>query len=277
MAGSGGIEESTLDVDGVRTFVRRVGGTGVPTVFVHGHPTHSEDWVRFLERIDGPAVALDLPGWGRSQRPPDFDYSMHGLAAFFGRFLDRAEIGPYRLVLHDWGGLALIAAQAEPSHVRRLVVINAVPLSADYRWHWVARLWRRRGVGELINLTSTRPAANLLLRQSSGDRRPMPQGFVDSIWRYRQRGTGRPALALYRSADPGRLAQAGEGLGEMNCPALVVWGQRDPYLGPEEGRAYARRLANAELLEVAEAGHWPWIDRPEVVDQVTAFLARDAG
>lgn len=272
MAGSGRIEETTLDVDGVATFVRRVGGEGTPTVFVHGHPTHSEDWVAFLERVSGPAIALDLPGWGRSQRPRDFGYSMQGLAAFFARFLERAAIEDHRLVVHDWGALALIDAQREPARVRRLVVINAVPLSAAYRWHWVARLWRRRGLGELVNLTSTRPAAELLLRQASGDRGPMPHEFVDSIWRYRQRGTGHQALQLYRSADPQQLAAAGQGLAQVSCPALVVWGQRDPYLGPEQGRAYARALPGAELLEIERGGHWPWIDRPEVVGRVTGFL-----
>lgn len=127
-------------------------------------------------------------------------------------------------------------------------------------------------MGELINLTASRSAAGLLLRQASGDRGPMPRDFVDAMWRYRQRGLGRSLLDLYRSADPERLAEAGKGLGELTCPALVVWGQRDPYLGPELGRAYASQLPNAELLEVEGAGHWPWIDRSELVDQVVDFL-----
>ena len=63
------IETGTVMVDGVSTFFRRVQGDGPPTVFVHGVPTHSEDWQPFLERITGPALAFDLPGFGRSARP----------------------------------------------------------------------------------------------------------------------------------------------------------------------------------------------------------------
>jgi pimeloyl-ACP methyl ester carboxylesterase len=266
------IEERMIEVGGVEVFVRQVAGVGVPTVFVHGHPTHSEDWVAFLERVRGPALAFDLPGWGRSARPTDFDYTMDGLAAFCGRFLDRAGIADYRLAVHDWGSVALIAAQAHPGRLRRLVVINAVPLFEPFRWHWVARLWRRRGLGELTYLTQTRPAAALLLRQASGDRRPMPRELVDSIWRHRQRGTGRPIMQLYRSADAERLAEAGEGLGGVNCPALVVWGQRDPYLGPELGRGYAERLPHAQLRDVTRGGHWPWLDDPSIIDRVVDFL-----
>jgi pimeloyl-ACP methyl ester carboxylesterase len=60
------IETGTVMVDGVSTFFRRVKGDGPPAVFVHGNPSHSEDWQPFLERIGGPALAFDLPGWGRS-------------------------------------------------------------------------------------------------------------------------------------------------------------------------------------------------------------------
>jgi pimeloyl-ACP methyl ester carboxylesterase len=63
-------------------FVREVTGEGWPAVFSHGHPTHSGDSLPFLERMDGPAIALDLPGWGRSHRPSTrrFDYSFDCLA-----------------------------------------------------------------------------------------------------------------------------------------------------------------------------------------------------
>jgi pimeloyl-ACP methyl ester carboxylesterase len=269
------IEEATVTVDGVRVFCRRTPGDGIPAVFVHGNPTHSEDWVPFMERISGPSIAPDLPGWGRSERPRDFDYSMHGLARFLDRCLDELAVGTYRLVVHDWGSLALIGAQREPDRVRRLVVMNAVPLLPGYTWHPIARLWRRRGVGELVNLTGTRAGAALLLRQATADRGPMPDEFVDSLWRYRQRGTGRPTLRLYRSADPALLEAAGSRLGELACPALVVWGARDPYLPSRLGRLYAQRLPNAELVELPDAGHWPWIDRPDLVDRVVGFL--DAG
>src|SRR5262249_17187893 len=78
------METGTVVVGGVSTYFRRLGGDGPPAVFVHGNPTHSEDWMPFLERIRGPALALDLPGWGRSDHPPadEFDYSMGGLARF---------------------------------------------------------------------------------------------------------------------------------------------------------------------------------------------------
>ncbi|HEX2129753.1 MAG TPA: alpha/beta hydrolase [Solirubrobacterales bacterium] len=274
---AGPISETTIDVDGVEVFVRRTGGTGAPTVFAHGNPTHSGQWVPFLERVERPGIAIDMPGFGRSARPSPrrFDYSMHGQARFFGRALNRLGVERYALVVQDWGGLALIDAIGHPGRVDRLVLIDAVPLLPGYRWHWIARyFWRVPGLGEFFNLATTKPALRLISRQSNARPGPVPEEFIDMVWEpwRRRRSAWRPMLRLYRSADPEALAAAGAGLGDLDCPALVVWGAHDPYIPVRFGRMYAERLPNAELVELSDAGHWPWIDRPDVIDRVARFV-----
>lgn len=265
------VEERTLTVEGVRVFYRQVGGEAIPTVYIHGNPTHSQDWLPFI-RSGGPAFALDLPGWGRSDRPQGFDYTMHGLSGFLDRCLGQLGIGEHNLVAHDWGALALIGAQARPERVRRLVLINAVPLLPGYRWHWIARIWRRRGLGEAFSAATTKAGLALLLRQARADRRPMPPEFVEMIWRHWDRGTRAAILQLYRDADPPRLAAAGARLGSLDCPSLVLWGERDVYLPTRFARLYAQALPASELDTRPRAGHWPWIEDPSVIERVLAFL-----
>lgn len=270
------IEAGELTLDGVRVFYRRVAGEGTPTVYCHGNPTHGEDWLPFMER-GGASIAIDMPGWGRSARPsPDrFDYTMYGLSAFLERCLDELGVGARNLVVHDWGGLALIGAQRRPELIEKLVVINAVPLLAGYRWHWIARYaWRRRGIGEVFNRLTSRAGIDLLMRQARGDRSRMPAEFVDMVWDHWDAGTGDAVLALYRHADPARLAEAGRDLARLSCPALVLWGERDVYLPISFADSYARALSGATEIElVPGAGHWPWIDDPAVVGRVLEFLA----
>jgi pimeloyl-ACP methyl ester carboxylesterase len=270
------ITEGRIDVDGVAVFVREVGGDGPPVVFAHGNPTSSTDWVPFLERIEGPAIAFDMPGWGRSESPAtgEFDYSMHGLTRFYGRCLDALEVDRYALVAHDWGVVGLLDAIEHPERLERLVSFNVVPPLPGYRWHWIARYaWRRRGVGELFNLGATRAGAQMVLRQATPKRGSMPDAFIDQVLEDQGPGTWPQMLELYRSADPDVLAAAGYGLGRIRCPALVLWPLQDRYLPPEFGRRLAARLPESELVEVDGAGHWPWIDRPELVDRALAFLA----
>ncbi len=268
------IETGTVDVGGIETFYRRIPGEGPPAVFVHGVPVHSGDWMPILDAMEGPAIAVDLPGFGRSGRPsPErFDYTFRAYGEFFWDFLEAMEIGEYSLCIHDWGGVALIAAQRDPSRVRRLVVTNTVPFLPGYRWHRTARIWRTRGLGELANRLWTRRLADFSLRESRGDRSPHSPEFVDMIFETLDRGTFDAILRLYRSADPDELERAGTGLGSISCPTLVIWAGRDPYIGPRFGRDYAGALPNAELVELPEAGHWMWRDDPSVIPRIAGFL-----
>jgi pimeloyl-ACP methyl ester carboxylesterase len=263
-----------LELGGLRTAVRRSAGPGTPTLFVHGNPSFSFDWLPFAERLAGPAITIDLPGFGDAERPaPErFDCTMGAYADWIGTAIDELGLDRFKLVVHDWGGIALQPASERADRVERLVVINAVPLLAGYRWHWVARRWRTPRVGEFLNRTTTKASFRMLLRFARPGFRAMPDEWLEQTWSHFDAGTRDAVLALYRSADPRPLIEAGAKLGELSCPSLVVWGGKDPYIGSDWGRAYARALPGSELEEEPAAGHWPWIDRPELVDRVAAFL-----
>ncbi len=252
-------------------FWRSAPANSVPTLFLHGVPTCSDDWLPFLELIGG--VAPDLPGFGRSGKRGDGDYTMEGYDRFIEAFLDLAEIeGPVNLVVHDWGGVGLLWAQRFPERVHRLVIMNTVPLGQTYRWHWIARMWRRRIIGELFMGSTSRWALRKLLKPATTLPEGMPDHFLDSILDHLDQGTQRAILRLYRTSPSDKLLVAGTRLDEISAPALVVWGGHDPYIAAEHGRQYADMLPRATLRPVPQAGHWPWIDDPTLIEEVCAFL-----
>ena len=69
------------------------------------------------------------------------------------------------------------------------------------------------------------------------------------------------------------LARAGERLGEIRAPALVLWPEDDPYLAAEFGQAHADALGGETTLEMVHGGHWPWLRNPELIDR-TAELPK---
>jgi pimeloyl-ACP methyl ester carboxylesterase len=232
-----------------------------PVLYLHGVPTSSADWEPFLQRTGG--LAPDLPGFGRSGKRGDGDYTMEGYDAFLERFLEHAGAQRVRLVVHDWGAVGLLWAQRFPERVERLVVINAVPLLPGYRWHRVARAWRTAGAGELLMGFSSRWTMGRFL----------PGALRDDTFAHFDQGTQRAILRLYRSSPPERLAAAGAALRRVSAPALVLWGDRDPYIPARFADAYAAALGGpAEVVHLAAAGHWPWCDAPDVVARVAAFL-----
>jgi pimeloyl-ACP methyl ester carboxylesterase len=262
------VAEKRTQVAGLETHWRRAGDA--PILYVHGVPTASWDWLPFLERTGG--VAPDLPGFGESAKPGDFDYSIDGYDRFLEAFADSAGLDRLSLVVHDWGGVGLAFAQRFPERIERLVMFTCVPFLPGYRWHWVARTWRRRGLGELFMGTSTKWGFKQISKQSNARPGPLPDEFLDRVWRHYDHGTQRAILRLYRSADADVLARHGARLGELRCPTLILWPTKDPYIGPEFGQRYADALGGDVELEMVEAGHWMWLDRPELVERVAGFL-----
>lgn len=265
--------ERREEMDGQPLFWREAASEGTPALYLHGVPTSSDDWVHFLAA--GGGLAPDLPGFGRTTKRADNDFTMHGLAAWLERFLAVRELERVRLVVHDWGAIGLLWAMREPERVERLVVMNAVPFLPGYRWHRWARMWRTRVVGELAVGSMVRPVLKVASRAATPRRGPMPQRFLDEVDAHFDQGTQRAILQLYRGAPPDELARAGEGLGRIACPALVLWGRADPYVPERFAHGYAAALGDATLELLDDAGHWPWVDRPEVVQRVVDFLGGD--
>lgn len=120
--------------------------------------------------------------------------------------------------------------------------------------------------------TTNRFTLSLISRESNVTPGPMPREWIQSVLAHMDQGTQRAILRLYRSSPSDVLAAAGERLGQIEAPVLVVWGMRDPYIPSEFGARYAAAFPNAELLELPDAGHWPWLDRPDAVQRVADFL-----
>lgn len=272
------VTERQAEVSGVPVLWREAAplgaATAAPVLYLHGNPTDGDDFLPFLARTGG--IAPDLPGFGRSGKSSTFRYSIDGYADFLEAFVDHLGLERFSLVVHDWGGVGLALAQRRPEAIERLVVCNCVPFLPGYRWHRWARLWRRRVVGELTMGFTTRFALRRVLREAFVTRGPGVDALADRAWSHFDHGTQRAALRLYRSAPPEVLEAAGRRLGEITAPALVLWGEEDPYIAADFAHAYAEALGGGARVEVAsEAGHWPWLDRPQLVEEIASFLLED--
>jgi pimeloyl-ACP methyl ester carboxylesterase len=269
------VSDRNGELDGLPIFWRAapasapLAGAAVP-LYLHGVPNNSDDWLPFLERSGG--LAPDLPGFGRSGKPGSLSYTIGEYDAFIERFLDQLGVERVSLVMHDWGALGLAFAQRVPERVERIALIDAVPFLPGYRWHRTARIWRTPVLGELAMGTTSRFVLRQLSREGNATPGPMPDEWIDSVLDHFDQGTQRAILRLYRSSPPEVLAAAGEGLARLHVPALVVWGMKDPYVPGRFGREYARALPDAELVELPDAGHWPWLDRPDSLDLVVEFV-----
>ncbi len=265
------VTDETIELGGQPVFMRRAdAGSDVPILYLHGLPTSSYDWLGPLAL--GGGIAVDLPGFGRSGKRGDLDYTLAGHVAFVQRLLDELGIGRVRLCMHDWGAaVGLTWATAQPERVERLVVVNGTPLLQGFRWRGWARAVRSIA-GPVAVGSAVKPVVRGLSRRASAARKPLPPDFVDDVVERFDVGTQRALLRLLRSADPAVLAAAGAGLGRIGVPALVLWGARDPWIDARFGAGYAATLGDATLETIADAGHWPWLEQPALGARMIRYL-----
>jgi pimeloyl-ACP methyl ester carboxylesterase len=239
-----GVDEHTIEVAGEPVFYRRAPTDGATALFLHSVPTSADDWSEALAVIGG--VAVDLPGFGRSGKGGQLDYSVSGYVDFLERFLDALAIERVVIVGHGWGAaFGLLLALRRPDRVSGLALIDAVPLLEGFDW----------------------PAGS-----ASPD--AWPDARVAAVWEQFDQGTQRAILRLHRSVNVADLELLGRDLGQLRQPALFLWGESDPWLKPAFADVYGARLAQATVQHVAGAGHWPWLDQPEVLQRLAAFVHR---
>lgn len=253
-----------VTVQGVEVFVRER-GAGEPVLFLHGNPDSADVWdpVIASSKKRFRCIAIDLPGFGRSAAPDDFDCSFGNLGRFVDEVVGALGIDrPLNVVAHDFGGaFAMAWAALFPDKVRRQVVINHPFFVGDYRWHAWARIWRTPALGELSTLfmgwwplywasvrAGSRKLSTARIRQSHGHLNPAMKRMI---------------LRLYRAADPAAFREWELRMlaAARQIPTLVLWGEHDPYIPAW----VAGRFGTDRVRRYEDSGHWLPAELPEEV------------
>ena len=264
------VQAQTIELDEQPVFLLRAGGDDVPVLYLHGVPTSADDWTPFLQH--GGGIAVDLPGFGRSGKRGDGDFTVEGWARWIPRFLDALGVERVHVGAHDWGAAGLLWAAREPHRVVRAAVLNPAPLVGGLPLPRLARALALPGVGELaVGFATPRVLRRVLRRGIAQDARP-ERAWFDAVGERFDQGSQRALLRLVRAAAPAARDAMGRELRALEIPALVAWGMRGPWLHPVVGRAWAAVLPQSELVEVPEGGHWPWLEEPSLAGRVHEFL-----
>lgn len=131
-------ESHYLIVDGVRIhYVDQ--GEGDPVLMVHGQPTWSYLWRNIIPAIaeNHRAIAIDLMGFGLSDKPAHRQYSFAEHSAVLRGFIEALELKTLTLVLHDWGGpIGLDYAMYHQENINKLVLLNTFA-TVDFKLAWI--------------------------------------------------------------------------------------------------------------------------------------------
>jgi pimeloyl-ACP methyl ester carboxylesterase len=272
---------------GVRLHVRVTPGPdGVPTaVYVHGLGGSATNWTDLADQLSGfaPGLSLDLPGFGRSEPPRVFDYSIPAHADAVARFVRGLGVGPVHLFGNSMGGaISMYVAADHPDLVRTLTLVSpAVPdlrpftsrmsdprLAVAYL-PLVGATVRRRMASEPADTRVMR-----LLRLCFAEPDRIPRSRRDEAGRElaeRERlAWANPALArstvgLFRSWMAPRSKSMWALAPRIKAPTLVVWGADDKLVTVRKAPRTARLIPRARLLVLPRTGHVAQMERPGTV------------
>ncbi|HEY4238762.1 MAG TPA: alpha/beta fold hydrolase [Kofleriaceae bacterium] len=273
------LEQGEVVVDELRIHYAACGPKGGhPVLLVHGWPTSSRLWREVMPALGeagARAIAIDLPGFGGSSKPPGASYSFRFYDRAIDGFLTALGVETLDLVVHDLGGpLGLHWAALHPARVRRLGLLNTI-VYPQLSWAVVAFVAASKLPGVKQWLTSPRGLAWAM--QFGVARKLAP----DEIAAYQAPFAEHDARVALRKAAGGNLHRDGmreieRYIQQLTIPVRVIYGDRDPIL-PEVGKTFARvkrDVPHAEVTVLAGAKHFVQEDRPrEVAELLAQFLS----
>jgi haloalkane dehalogenase len=256
-------------------------GSGPAILFVHGTPTWSFEWRHLISALSAThrCVAVDHLGFGLSARPAGAAYTPEAHAERLRELVEKLGLERFTLVVHDFGGpIGLPLALDGAGRVERLVVLNS--------WMWSfaddAQMTKRArmvagGVGRFL-YRRLNASLRLITPSAYGDRRKLTKAIHAQYLNVFPDADGRErvlyalALALTRSeAHYDGLWQRRAALAPI--PSLVVWGMKDSAFRPPQLAKWREALPHAQIVELADAGHWPHEEDPEaVLRELRAFV-----
>jgi pimeloyl-ACP methyl ester carboxylesterase len=245
-------------------------GEGPPLIFVHGL---SGSWPNWLEQLPAFAathrvITLDLPGFGHSPMPRE-RISISGYARVLDRLMDTLGIDAAAVVGNSMGGfVGAELAIAFPQRVERLVLISAAGISTyDHRGAVRTVPVLRRAERILTAYT-----AWMASKSDTVARRPRlrdatlnlvtshPSRLPAALAAEQLRGSGKPGFiqALEANLD----YDFRERLGEIACPTLIVWGEKDRVITARDAAVFEQLIPGSRVVVYADTGHLAMIERP---------------
>jgi epoxide hydrolase 4 len=248
-------------------------GTGPLILFLHGFPEFWYAWRNQLTDFgkDHHAVALDMRGFNLSDKPSDVaQYRLNVLVEDIRAFADHLSPSKkFVLVGHDWGGFVAWAfAIAHPQALEELVIINAPHPAvfarlltsdpAQQKASQYMEMFRSNQAEHILSANNFDVLANKVMAFGSKNGL-LPEDKPEYIKAWSQPGALTGGLNYYRANRLSTSPLAGPANASsftVNVPTLVIWGEKDPAMVPQNLDGLAEFVPKLTIKRIPEASHW---------------------
>ncbi|MGI8668807.1 MAG: alpha/beta fold hydrolase [Aridibacter sp.] len=273
-----------VEVDGVTIHYQEFGNATNPKmVLIHGYTASTYVWHTVAPQLADAGfhvISVDLVGFGYSDKPSWFDYSIASQARIILRFINCLGIGKATFVGSSYGGAVTSWFTLDnPERVEKLVLVGAV-CNNEPKFSPIFRVVGMRGIGETVSpflIDSKR----FLRHRMKGtldktNHHLITEDRVESILRPLKAADAHYSLLMTaRNWEADRIEEDAH---LIEQPTLLIWGERDNVIPLKNGEKLYDRILNSRLVILKNCGHVPPEEKPELfVDLVTEFCKDKRG
>jgi pimeloyl-ACP methyl ester carboxylesterase len=249
----------SVSVDGAEVAYAQQGRVALPPlVMLHGWAASHKFWKYSFSAFSPRwrVIAPDLVGFGISEKP-DRDYTIEGLTAWFGKFLDAMKLDRITLVAHSMGGtIALLYAAQHPERIERLVVSNPV-VDGGTAFSRRDKFCMAPGIRRvLFHLAKIGPVRRWVAKDFTLIGQLDPDLSLDVT-----KGTYQ---SMFDSLLSTRNTDLRGPLASLSVPTLSIGTEKDQLIAPDQ---YALVPAQKKVC-IPDSGHIPMIERPEEFNRI---------
>ncbi len=243
-----------------------------PTLLlVHGLATDKDSWLPLARHLRRQYHLLipDLPGHGDSIRSPSLRYDIPSQAQRLGELLDHLKVDGVHLVGSSMGGaIACELATQRAGHIASLTLIDSFGLEVTDSP--VRRFIRENGYNPLLYADNREEYRRKM--QSNMGRPPRLPGFALDVLSYRLVINRALNTRIFNDIDGNDQSP---NLPQITAPTLVLWGEADTVLHPDDAEAFVAQLPHGEKRLLPGVGHAAMIEVPGTVARhISDFLGK---
>lgn len=245
-------------------------GAGPDLVLAHGWPWSSFSWHRVIPRLSKSFTVYwyDMPGYGKSEKSENQRTSLDVQGEVFAEMLEHWGLSKPRVAAHDFGGATTLRAHLlHGCEFEKYLLMNVVamrPWGSDFFDHVGRHVEAFQGLPPHIH----KAVVAAYIKGALVNDIPV-EDFDELVapWLTEDR-----ALSFYRQfaqADECYTAEVEPKYGDIRCPVKIVWGEDDPWIPLDRGKALHQLMPRAEFATIPGAGHMPQLERTDAVVNAT--------
>lgn len=276
---------NTVLINAQKWFYRYHRNSEAPTLLLlHGFPTSSYDWHKVWDDLAEhfTLIAPDFLGFGWSQKPYPYNYSIKQQAKGCQKLLEHIGVSTYHILAHDYGNTVtqelLAQFEEDPSvpTIESIIFLNG-GLFPEMHYPRAIQKILAGPIGPFIAPLMTKKRFAKSMRNIFGPAYPPSSADIDAFWSLIKTNQGKrciPLLLRYMQERKENRERWVPPILANRIPIRLINGPEDPISGRHLGEYYTQLKPSADVIFLEGVGHYPQIEAPDRVWQaVKAFFS----